>query len=206
MPPYQPVTIMGPIGYYHSRFYGLPTFPPDRYINSMEPAPPILPLWNLYPVPASPESPAPRNHTSVICHTDKTKLSPSIIQKAPSFPTSPGPSRGPEVNGPGHRRRRALKRKHSDAGSSWSNSHTDESGGRSTSHAVYAKFNRERRKKYIGDMELYRISMRKAIAESRVRMDRMQGEKRVLDAEIGQLREKLAGNDQLMAVLKNLTR
>lgn len=75
------------------------------------------------------------------------------------------------------------------------------STGPLSAHAIYARMNRERKKKYIADLEEYRKVMLKKRVDQRKELDSMHRETEVLTQEIAALRNELVGNDILMNLL-----
>ena len=76
------------------------------------------------------------------------------------------------------------------------------SAGPLSSHAVYARLNRERRKKYIVELEHYRSAMRKRQVDARDILTKINEESRKLTEEIATLRRDLQRNGALMGLLR----
>lgn len=70
-----------------------------------------------------------------------------------------------------------------------------------SAHAIYARMNRERKKKYIADLEDYRKVMCKKRVDQRKELDSIRREAETLTQEIAALRNELVGNDTLMNLL-----
>lgn len=75
------------------------------------------------------------------------------------------------------------------------------SSGPLSAHAVYARMNRERKKKYITDLERYRATMHKNRIERQRELDQIQRESVMLSGEIAGLRNELLSNQTLMSLL-----
>ncbi|OQV12574.1 hypothetical protein BV898_13143 [Hypsibius exemplaris] len=75
------------------------------------------------------------------------------------------------------------------------------SAGPLSSHAVYARLNRERRKQYIVQLEQYRSTMRKRQVSAREALARIREESQRLTEEIAGLRRDLQQNGALMKLL-----
>ncbi|GAU92533.1 hypothetical protein RvY_04602 [Ramazzottius varieornatus] len=72
-----------------------------------------------------------------------------------------------------------------------------------SSHAVYAKLNRERRKKYIAELEQYRAVHKQVQMEKRKVLKNLREEAAALQKEITGYRNELLHNKELMALLRS---
>ncbi|XP_055332895.1 uncharacterized protein LOC129584660 [Paramacrobiotus metropolitanus] len=146
------------------------------------------PSWSPTPVPPSPTS---RTEYSMPAFFDSMPIMPTL--------TDHQDEDGISVSGEGEDGVSASLGSKGDRGHRKGRQRVD--SGPLSAHAVYARMNRERKKKYLADLEKYRTVMRKKHTEGQRELEQIQKESQLLTEEISRLRSILTGNKTLMALL-----